>query len=270
MDDRSNASLRCAASVPHMENFRSSSGGWFPWVVGLLAGATVGIITSLSVASATTEIHVIASTGLAAFITTTVAVAGLIVSYATATATDRKTQIEFFLEIARVLKTDDMRRQKRELYDLSRTRANYQDWTKEQKSTVRSFCGNLDLIAVLANARQVDTQSLLEMYGDVIFRTFYVSAPVISELVEARGHHHLIPIRRFIPELHSAWAKAAKRNELPSEIGMPGDPDLVLTPENYLDEHVRAAIVVGNKPFGAINKTLQLTANRHANAKSKA
>ncbi len=217
--------------------------GWF--CIALAVGSSVGIATSWSVAFQTNVTEVVVGSGVAAGVTVTLAACSILVAMITSAATDRRTRIEFFLEVARVFKTEKMREQRKALYDLAEHgRTECATWEDDEIAAIRDFCGNLDLIAVLANARQVDMQGLLQMYGDVIFRTFYVSAPVIRILIEeGRGHHHLVPIRTFIPTLHRAWAKAVKSDARLRVIGFPDGSLVKLTPETYLDDPAIKAVI---------------------------
>jgi hypothetical protein len=142
----------------------------------------------------------------------TVVFAGVLalITWYAMTVNYRRTQIEFFVEVSRILLKKKNRNAKLRVYSLASARKKFNKWDDADKEAAKELLEKLDVVATMVMARQVSITAVMMMYGDVILRVFYVCAPYIESLVEGRGHHHLLPLRRFIPALHQEWLRLSK------------------------------------------------------------
>src|ERR1700704_3532234 len=80
-----------------------------------------------------------------------------------------------FLRISDQFESSEFREYRRLIYRLERS--SFDVWSEEDRVAVDTWCAHLDLVATIVQARQLDTISLLNMYGDVMLRTIYQVAP---------------------------------------------------------------------------------------------
>jgi hypothetical protein len=129
---------------------------------------------------------------------------------------------------------------KDDVYRLWDRRDHFRDWSAEERRGVDRWCAQLDLIALLLAAEQLDLDAFFSMYGDVLLRSIYIVAPYANWQREERGRQFLLPLSELTARLIAAWRRLAATERYPREIGL-RYADQSLTP-GYLqvDAHVSA------------------------------
>jgi hypothetical protein len=131
-----------------------------------------------------------------------------------------------FIRISEKFETAQARANRRAVYDLHR--ADYDEWTDDERAATEAWCAHLDLVAVLYRANQINRQSLFLMYGDVILRTTYQIAPYWVSQATTRGPQFLLPLRQMMPDLLKRWRLGVRVGDYPDVIGFPRQPTVRL------------------------------------------
>lgn len=136
-----------------------------------------------------------------------------------------------FLRISERFESAEFRRYRTMLYALDRNA--HSAWSDTDRAAVNAWAAHLDLIAVLIQSRQLDRLAVLNMYGDVIFRTVYQIAPYCNQQLGIRGKQFLLPLRVLTNDLVRLWRRQAKRKRYPLTIGFPAQPHLRVNPDLF-------------------------------------
>jgi hypothetical protein len=143
----------------------------------------------------------------------------------------RRGTVEAFTKISNVFETKDFRRYRVAIYQLDRMA--FTSWSEAECHAVDAWAAHLDLIAVLIQAKQLNRESILNMYGDVIARTLYQIAPYCNAQVKIRGRQFMLPTRVFVREFVKLWRRQAEKNLYPLTIGFPSQPNIRTNPDIF-------------------------------------
>lgn len=105
-----------------------------------------------------------------------------------------------------------------------------------------SWASDLDLVAILLLADQLDERDFFTMYGDVFIRSVYALAPLVVEERENRGEQFLLPLSNLSAELLKIWEQMSRRNRYPKTIKLKfGDKQL--TPQVMREDPFVSAFI---------------------------
>lgn len=145
---------------------------------------------------------------------------------------------ETLIKIVERLESRQSRDRKNQVYRLHAQREAYVDWPADAQQDVDAWAAELDAIALLVKANQVDRGALLHIYGDVALRSVFIIAAYANEQRAIRGRQFLLPLSDLTAELVAVWQDQAARGAYPSEIGM-RDGSIHFTPRSFVsDPHV--------------------------------
>lgn len=131
---------------------------------------------------------------------------------------------------------------KSQVYRLADERERFRTWSDQETELFESWASDLDLVAILLLADQLDERDFFTMYGDVFIRSIYALAPLVVEERENRGEQFLLPLSNLTAELLKIWGQMSKKNQYPEEIRLKFG-DKRLTPGVMRDDPFVAAFI---------------------------
>lgn len=156
----------------------------------------------------------------------------------------RRGRGDTLLQIVQRMETARTRGMKERVYHLHAQRESHAGWGRETRDDVDAWMAELDVIALLVEAEQVDLRAFFLIYGDVAIRSIFILAAYANHERSERGGQFLLPLSTLTARLVRIWRREARRGRFPMEMALRYggrwlDPDAFAG-----DEHVAAFLRV--------------------------